>query len=166
MGAGNGAESGISDGVIILRALAEEELPRAHALSEADDARAFIVPGTLDRFERDYASRGIRYLAIDDTQAVEREGRLAGYFILVLEDDDSSIECRRIVVGRKNRGIGKRAMALLDRYCREVLDRSRIWLDVYEFNTRGQRVYELSGYRFTGKEERDGKTLWFYEKVL
>ncbi len=135
-------------------------------MSAAGDARGFIVPGTPERFRSDYADPEIRYLSIVGTRPGPGEGELAGYLILVLGSDGASVECRRIVVGRKNRGIGKRAMRLLDRYCREVLDRRRIWLDVYDFNTRGRRVYESSGYRFTGKAERDGKTLLFYEKRL
>lgn len=154
----------ISDGAIALRALAEDELPRAHAMSLAEDAREFIIAGTLDRLRGDYDAPDIELLAIVET-AAEADG-LAGYFVLVLEPDGAGVECRRIVVGRKNRGIGKRAMALLDRYCREVLDRRRIWLDVYDFNARGRRVYESSGYRYTGRAERDGKTLWYYEKQL
>lgn len=154
----------ISDGTIALRALAEDELPRAHAMSLAEDARDFIIAGSLDRLRADYASPDIELLAIVETAA--KVDNLAGYFVLVLEPDDAGVECRRIVVGRKNRGIGKRAMALLDRYCQEILARRRIWLDVYDFNYRGRRVYESSGYRFTGQAERDGKILCYYEKEL
>lgn len=161
----------VSDGVIHLRAMAPDELARAHAMSDAPDARDFIVPGTLERFRDDFARPEIRFLSIVEIEP-ERGGKdglmdgPAGYFILALEPDGVAVECRRIVVGRKNRGIGRRAMALLDRYCREVLERRRIWLDVYDFNSRGQRVYESSGYHRTGRGERDGKVLLFYEKLL
>lgn len=157
----------VSDEVIVLRPMAEEELEGAHALSETEEARDFLLPVSLERFQADYSRTGIVYLSIVEREPAPVETKTpAGYFILVLEPDGASVECRRVVVGPKNRGIGKRAMTLLDRYCRDHLDRRRIWLDVYDFNERGRCVYESCGYRYTGQAERDGKTLWFYEKHL
>jgi len=152
----------ITDDTIELTALAESELPAAHALSGQPDARDFILHWPLDRHRVEYARPEVAYLAIREAG----DGPLLGFFIVALEPDGRSVECRRIVVADKGRGTGKRAMRLLDRYCREVLARDRIWLDVYDFNTRGQRVYEACGYSRTGRGSQGGKTLLYYEKLL
>lgn len=156
----------VSDGVIALKELAESELNAVHAMSGDVDTRDFIVPYSLQRHHAEFAKPDVVYLSILAAGAGTQSGPMLGYFILVLDPDDASVECRRIVVGRKGRGTGKRAMRLLDRYCREALGRTRIWLDVYGFNTRGQRVYESCGYRRTKEGAQDGKTLFFYEKRL
>jgi RimJ/RimL family protein N-acetyltransferase len=156
----------ISDDAICLRRMEESELPQAHEMSGSVDARDFIIAGSLEQYRMDYATPDIVYLSITGTEGEADHGELLGYFILVLDPGGKSVECRRIVVGVKNRGVGKRAMRLLDRYCREILKRERIWLDVYDFNTRGQRVYESTGYRFLRKAVKGDKTLLFYEKLL
>jgi RimJ/RimL family protein N-acetyltransferase len=156
----------ISDGVVVLRAMGESELELAHAMSVGRDTQAYIVPYSLERHRSEYAKKEVVYLTIAEAEPRSDDVRMAGYFILVREPDGDSVECRRIVVDRKNQGFGKRAMRLLDRYCREVLGRRRIWLDVYEFNARGRRVYESCGYRLVKHGEQDGKTLLFYEKLL
>lgn len=156
----------VSDGVIALKELAESELNAVHAMSGDEDTRDFIVPYSLQRHHAEFAKPDVIYLGILAAGAGTRSGPMLGYFILALDPDDASVECRRIVIGRKSRGTGKRAMRLLDRYCSEALGRARIWLDVYDFNTRGQRVYESCGYRRTKEAAQDGKTLFFYEKRL
>jgi len=154
----------ITDGTVGLRPMAEHEIEAAHAMSLAEDTRDFIFVGSLESARADFARPGVTYLSIVETAADAAEGRLAGYFILVLEDDRRSVECRRVVIQSKDRGTGRRAMRLLERYCRDVLERRRIWLDVFDFNARGRHVYESLGYRFTGRSIRDGKTLLYYDK--
>ncbi len=57
-------------------------------------------------------------------------------------------------------------MALAERVCREEIGRRRIWLDVFDFNARAQRVYERCDYRQFKTGELDGKPLLFYEKLV
>lgn len=156
----------ISDGVIELQDTLEGELDALHAMSGDADTRGFIVPCSLEHHRAEFARPDVIYLSILETAPGPGRGRMAGYFILALAPDAASVECRRIVVAHKGRGTGKRAMRLLDRYCAEVLGRARIWLDVYDFNARGRRVYESCGYRRTGEGVQDGRTLIFYEKRL
>ena len=54
----------------------------------------------------------------------------------------------------------------MEEYCRERLGRSRIWLDVFEFNQRGQHIYQKLGYRRFDQGEVEGKVLFFYDKLL
>ena len=72
----------------------------------------------------------------------------------------------RIVVAHKGRTYGSRAVALVERVCKEELGRERIWLDVFEFNPRARRVYENGGFRFFGTKRFQGKVLRLYEKAI
>ncbi len=119
-----------------------------------------ILPYSLQKHCKEYERADIVYLSI--YTAVE----LAGFFILRLEPDPDSVEFRRIVIANKGMGIGQSAIPAMEDYCRDQLKRTRIWLDVFEFNRRGQHIYEKLGYRFFDSGELDGKKLLFYEKNL
>jgi RimJ/RimL family protein N-acetyltransferase len=54
----------------------------------------------------------------------------------------------------------------MENYCHERLGRSRIWLGVFDFNQRGQHIYEKLGYRRFAKSEVEDKVLFFYGKPL
>ncbi len=69
-------------------------------------------------------------------------------------------ECRNrsarfgIVLGDKaswDQGYGTEATRLTVRYGFDTLNLNRIWLHVYEYNPRGQRVYEKVGFRVEGR---------------
>jgi len=50
-----------------------------------------------------------------------------------------------------NKGYGTEATRLMVRHGFETLNLNRIWLEVYENNPRGQRVYEKIGFRVEGR---------------
>ena len=131
------------------------------AMESHHDAADFVTQFSAERHRRDLRDPGIVYKSIYDGN-----GALIGFIILVLDADGLSVELRRIVVAPKGQGYGRRAMALTDRVCRDEIGRHRVWLDVFEFNTRAQRVYEESGYRRFGTAELDGKPLRLYEKTV
>ena len=73
-------------------------------------------------------------------------------FALVTElgGDDRSARLLRIVMDTPGRGLGRSAMHAL---CALVFDEwgiERLWLDVFEDNTRARRLYESLGFRATG----------------
>ena len=58
-----------------------------------------------------------------------------------------------ILIGDKtewDRGYGTEATALMAQYGFETLNLNRIWLHVYEHNTRGRRAYEKVGFQLEG----------------
>ena len=134
------------------------DLPLFVQMERAIDTSAFIIPYTYAEHCQNIANPNFVYLCI------LADGVLVGFFILVLDADGVSVEFRRIVVSTKGQGIGQSAIKQMEQFCRTVLGRSRIWLDVFEFNQRGRYIYEKRGYQRFGEDTHGGKRLLLYEK--
>ncbi len=52
-------------------------------------------------------------------------------------------------------GYGTEAMRLIVRHAFETLNLHRVWLHVYEYNTRGIRTYEKVGFQHEGRLRQD-----------
>ena len=141
--------------------LAEEaDLPLFLRMEQEVGTSEYIIPYGPEDHRSRYADPQVIYLRI------VADGELAGFFILVMDPDQRSIEFRRIVVANKGLGIGQRAVDAMEAYCRDRLKRARIWLDVFEHNRRGRHIYEKLGYRKFGESVLAGRTLLLYEKQL
>lgn len=145
---------------IELRASELSELAAFGDMENAVDTAEFILPYTLGKHQAEFARDEITYLSI------YRGSSLVGYFILVRETDGRSVEFRRIVVAAKGEGIGQVAIRQMESWCRDQLGCERIWLDVFDFNRRGQHIYRKLGYRQFDSTELDGKLLLLFEKSL
>ena len=96
--------------------------------------------------------------------ALRKDDRLignTGFHALHLKDRHIGFG---ILIGDKtewDRGYGTEATALMARYGFETLNLNRIWLHVYEHNSRGRRAYEKVGYQVEGTlrkhSYRDGR---------
>ncbi len=72
------------------------------------------------------------------------QGTALGYAIL-FENEPGIVEWRRIIVARRDDGIGSAFMqAVIDRFTDEGA--SMLWLDVYEENERARHVYSAMGF--------------------
>lgn len=131
----------------------------SHMELEAD-AAPNITPCSPEKHLEEFNREDIVYLTIYHRQ------EQSGFFILRLEPDNHSVEFRRIVVSSRDQGIGQQAITLMEDYCRDIFQRQRIWLDVFDYNERGRHVYEKLGYRQFETKELDGRTLLFYQKSL
>jgi RimJ/RimL family protein N-acetyltransferase len=63
-----------------------------------------------------------------------------------------------IILGDKpswGKGYGTEATRLLVRHAFETLNLNRVWLHVYEYNERGVRVYQKTGFRLEGRLRQD-----------
>lgn len=145
---------------IELQTASPTQLPLFCDMELDADTAPYILPTTLEQHRLDFASDDIIYLSIYD------QGELSGFFILVLDPDARSVEFRRIVIVQKGKGKGQRAITAMEAYCRDNLQRNRIWLDVFDFNRRGQSVYSRLGYQLFDHRDFQGKQLLYYEKEL
>jgi len=130
------------------------------ALEQAPDTKEFILPYSPSEHVQKLLDPHLMYLRI------LQDGELAGFVILGLGPDAHSIEFRRIVVSSKGRGVGQSAISAMERFCRDELQRTRIWLDVFEHNRRGQHIYEKLGYKRYGASDHEGRRLLLYAKEL
>lgn len=119
----------------------------------------FIIPYSLTQHISFITSDELIYLSIYDSD------ELVGFMILVIHSPND-VEFRRIVIAKKGHGLGQRAITLMEEYCTEHLNCSRVWLDVFESNKRGINLYRKLGYKQFKQTEFEGQQLLFMEKTL
>ena len=71
---------------------------------------------------------------------------------------DKSLELRRITVNQKGLGFGRESLQLLKKLCFRKLNCHRLWLDVYDDNTRAIKFYESEGFIKEGVLRENTKT--------
>ena len=130
-------------------------------MDKQKDVCRYVIEYSLNAHTECFHDPQISYLTIVDDQDT-----VAGYIILVQEDDGSSIEFRRIVIDENKRGVGQAAIQLMEEFCARELKAKRIWLDVFAHNSRGLHVYRKLGYTKFKEGECQGKKLLYFEKVL
>jgi len=113
-------------------------------------------PEPLDDRLRDwYATRNDQPDRLDLAVEDRETSRLVGEVVLNELDRDTLTCNMRVLLGPegRGRGLGTEAVGLMTAHGIEVLGLRRIALEVFEFNPRGQRVYEKVGYAVTGVRE-------------
>jgi len=146
--------------MVTLEPARPEDAPLFAALEQGADTREFVAPYSDVEHARRMLDPAMVYLRI------LADGALAGFFILVLDPDGTSIEFRRVVVSADRRGIGQTAITAMENYCRAELRRPRIWLDVFEHNHRSRHIYDKLGYEQYGRGSYEGRPLLLYQKYL
>jgi RimJ/RimL family protein N-acetyltransferase len=107
---------------------AREDLKIFADWESLDEIREFICPYSIERHKEEFEKDEIVYLNIKFNSI------LVGFVLLKLEDDERSIEFRRIVIVKRGKGIGQKVLNEIENYCLNKLKRKRIWLDVFDFN--------------------------------
>jgi len=138
----------------------DKDLRLFFTMEQETDTRDFITPYSYPEHLSRFSDPDLIYLRILWNK------NLVGFFILALEGDGNSVEFRRIVVSTKDKGIGQAAIKQMEEFCRNDLERNRIWLDVFEYNHRGRHIYEKLGYRRFSEGVSNGRSLLLYEKQL
>lgn len=136
------------------------DVTRLMGMERESDARQYILPYSRAEHVGNLADPDLVYLLILES------GVMVGFIILALDADGSSVEFRRIVVSVGGRGVGQAAIGCMEDYCRSELDRSRVWLDVFEDNDRARHVYGKLGYRRHGETWHGNRRLVLYDKHL
>ena len=82
---------------------------------------------------------------------IEEKGAPAGYVILRgIASVNGSVELKRIVIAEPGQGVGRQALAaVIDKVFREFRAH-RLWLDVFEDNSRARHVYRSLGFAEEG----------------
>lgn len=138
----------------------ETELNQFAEMEQLADNASYIIPNTPEKHLVEYSKEDTHYLTIKNANEI------AGFIILVVNENSNSAEFRRIVVSQKGLGIGQKAMKLMEQFVVTRLKASRIWLDVFEENARGKHIYEKMGYKTFKTDESNGRTLIFMDKDM
>ncbi len=105
-----------------------------------DPANIFVHSWDNETHTKNMADPSIHYLIAEGLQ-----GTALGFAILV-ETGPGHIEWRRVVVARRDDGIGSEFMQAVIKQFRDE-GAHTIWLDVYEDNARARHVYQSLGFR-------------------
>ncbi|HET6968229.1 MAG TPA: GNAT family protein [Ornithinibacter sp.] len=139
------------DAEVMAQVLSDPEVRRL--TGSVETTREAEQPQPLDdRIRGWYATRGDQPDRLDLAVEDRGTGTLVGEVVLN-ELDREALTCNlRVLVGPqgRGRGLGTEAVGLVTAYGIETLGLRRITLEVFEFNPRGQRVYEKVGYAVTG----------------
>ena len=80
------------------------------------------------------------------------EGQSVGFTDFRDMLNDTQVELKRIVITEKNKGYGKEAMHLSQKFAFEVLGRNRLYLGTKVENVRAQHVYHSTGFTIVEPE--------------
>lgn len=107
---------------------------------EMDPANVFVHCWDEETHHKNLSDPKIHYLVAEGIQ-----GTALGYAILV-ENEPGIVEWRRIIVARRDDGIGKEFMqAVIDNFTNRGT--IKLWLDVYADNARARHVYRAVGFK-------------------
>ncbi len=147
--------------MIRLRKSTFDELSLFIEMAARPHAKNFILQTDLEGHQKNFKEDRFHYLTIET-----EKNEVAGYFILRVDHTKQEVEFGRICIHQDYVGIGQQSIGLMEKYCREELNCKRIWLDVFEDNSRGIHIYEKLGYKKFKEEELKGRQLLFYRKRL
>ncbi|MFT4665721.1 MAG: diamine N-acetyltransferase [Polaribacter sp.] len=128
--------------MIRLRAAILTDLDLLISTEQTKTNSRYICPNTKAEHELNLQNEDLAYFMVESI-----EDKFIGYVILAGKTNlSSSIELRRIVIAEKGKGYGRKALILIKKYAFEELAANRLWLDVFEFNKVGLRLYPSVGF--------------------
>ena len=142
-----------------IRLATPSDIPAILNLERTSLAREFVGQWSEDRHRAALTGGDARYYVNEnDRREIQAYAILRG----ILEDS-RAIELKRIVVAVPERGLGRRILMELMRIAFRELGAHRLFLDVFEDNSRARHLYERLGFQYEGvmrdAASRDGR--WF-----
>ena len=112
-----------------------------------EDNKIFITPYDKDRHQKAIDSKDEEHLTVWD----KATRNIIGFIILAgLENQNLSLEFRRIIIQSKGKGFGRLCLQLTKEYCFMKLKFHRLWLDVFDDNERAINLYKSEGFQIDG----------------
>ena len=132
---------------IILRYTNEKDLEFViNAERDIENAR-YVGQWSREDHINSFSNKDIIHIIIEDAITFNS----IGYIIMTgIENPNNSIEFKRFVICKKDKGFGKIALKLIKEYAFDELDANRLWLDVRHKNYRAQNVYKSQGFKEEG----------------
>lgn len=128
---------------ISLLTASPEDIPFLQELEQQSENSRFVIPYTPQHHLACIQNPDLQYLLI----AEHASEKIVGFVLLAgLSQPDRTLEFRRIIISQKGRGLGRESISLIQHYCFEELGHHRLWLDVFEDNSRAIHLYESLGF--------------------
>lgn len=139
------------------------DIPAIYELEHRPEFKTFVGRWTKEQHKKAIADEDFACLVMESDA-----GDVEGYAILRgVASEDRSIELKRIVVDAPGQGLGKKLLQFVAKRAFDEWGAHRLWLDVYETNSRAKQVYEAFGFQVEGvmREScfRDGE---YHSQVL
>ena len=131
---------------IILRKTNLEDLEFVIRAERDKENSMYVGQWTKQQHINALEDEDILHIIIEDC-----DNKKIGYIIISgLKGLNRSIEFKRFVICKKDRGFGKEALGLSKEVACKELNAQRLWLDVRLKNERAKRVYESQGFKEEG----------------
>ena len=132
---------------ICLRHTLESDLGFVLNAELSDENSPFVIAWTYQQHQQALSNKDLLHLIVEQCD----NNKPIGYIILAgLEQNNQSIEFRRIVITDKGKGYGRESLRLIKKMAFEKLFAHRLWLDVKDRNLRARHVYEAEGFIVEG----------------
>ncbi len=132
---------------ISLRPTKPEDIEYIIQSEGSSENRSFIGQWSQDEHLSSLDDHDLLHLIVERTSDKER----VGYIILAgMENQNQSLEFRRIVITEKGVGYGRAALKAVKELAFNKYQAHRLWLDVREFNQRAQSLYLSEGFQIEG----------------
>lgn len=132
---------------IRLRPTKHEDISYVIQAEKSPENRSFVGQWTESEHLSSLNNNDLLHLIVErmsDNQPV-------GYIILAgIENQNQSIEFRRIVITEKSAGYGRAVLKAVKKLAFEENQAHRLWLDVREFNQKAQHLYKSEGFQVEG----------------
>jgi RimJ/RimL family protein N-acetyltransferase len=131
---------------MIFRNATRDDVAAIASLERTPEFRPFVGNWPIEQHFNNLDDPDARYIVAEDA-----DGSIAAFATLRgLLSEHKSVELKRIVVGKPNRGTGRKLLrAALETAFRDV-GAHRLWLDVFETNARARHVYASVGFQTDG----------------
>jgi len=129
-----------------LRLACLHDIPPIMTMERIPEFRTFVGNWSEEEHRAKMSGEDCRYLVAES----ESREMIAFAILRGVASPHRSIRLQRIVVAIPERGVGKQMLAGVLDYVFRELKAHRLWLDVFETNTRAQHVYESLGFRHEG----------------
>ena len=125
----------------------EEDLDQVLEIEQDKDNKYYIYQWSKEQHRSKIIDGNWFHLVI-----INREtDSIIGYVLLEgVTSEHKAIELTRITIKEKGRGYGKKAVRLIKKLCFENLKCHRLWLDVFEDNTKAIHLYEKEDFVYEG----------------
>jgi diamine N-acetyltransferase len=127
---------------IFIRRTLMEDIPFVLEAEQDKENREFISQWTKSGHEEALSNPDMAHFIVEDKQQQKM-----GYIILLgLTNPNDSINLKRIVIVEKEKGYGRKALALIIQWAFDNDQVHRLWLHVKEVNSRARHLYSSVGF--------------------
>lgn len=131
---------------LIIEKTKKNEIPALVKIEHDPDNCRFTWTASVEEHEKELENESILTLIIKRKE----DKKIVGYMILDKDLKANRLGLRRWALSEKGCGYGKEIMLSLLDYSFNVMNMNKVWLEAYEDNYVGRKLYENVGFKLDG----------------